>query len=206
MTKENLEGLCQCGCGQKTTIAKVNNKKWGYVKSKPVRFINHHHNKGPNNSQWKGGCMVDGQGYIKILAPGHPRANQKGYVPEAVLVAERATGKCLPFGAIVHHANEIKSDNRPKNLVVCENETYHHFLHERMIAIKATGDPHKRKCTLCKRWDEIKNIKRATASWVHPEYDKAYHKEYYIKHRDKFLRRAQEQHERRSHDRMEAGR
>jgi hypothetical protein len=35
-------GFCQCGCGQKTNIAKQTCKRNGYVKDQPNRFINGH--------------------------------------------------------------------------------------------------------------------------------------------------------------------
>lgn len=38
-------GYCQCGCGQRTPLAKLNRAKNGWVKGQPVRFIRGH-NKG----------------------------------------------------------------------------------------------------------------------------------------------------------------
>lgn len=37
-------GYCHCGCGQKTTIAKLTNARYGHVKGQPVRFVIGHHN------------------------------------------------------------------------------------------------------------------------------------------------------------------
>jgi hypothetical protein len=39
-------GLCQCGCGEKTNIAKRTNACYGHVKGQPVRFIVGHANRG----------------------------------------------------------------------------------------------------------------------------------------------------------------
>ena len=35
-------GHCQCGCGQKTTIAKKTSRRQGHVKGEPVRFLTGH--------------------------------------------------------------------------------------------------------------------------------------------------------------------
>lgn len=40
-------GLCECGCGQPAPIAPFSNKKRGWVKGQPLRFV-HGHNRVPN--------------------------------------------------------------------------------------------------------------------------------------------------------------
>lgn len=72
---------------------------------------------------------------------------------EHVLVAEKALGRSMPDGAVVHHVNEITSDNRPDNLVICPNEKYHNLLHKRMRALKASGNANLIKCKVCKQYD-----------------------------------------------------
>jgi endogenous inhibitor of DNA gyrase (YacG/DUF329 family) len=93
---------------------------------------------GETNPSWKGGKQVAQNGYITVYTPGHPRAH-KNHVREHVLVAEKALGKPLPKGAVVHHHNKITSDNRNNNLVICQDQSYHNILHSRMrkIAKKA---------------------------------------------------------------------
>ena len=88
---------------------------------------------GAGNPNWKGGLALT-SAYIRRHVPDHPRADSWGYVDEHVLVAERALGKYLPTGAVVHHVNVDRRNNAPTNLVICENQTYHKLLHVRMNA------------------------------------------------------------------------
>jgi hypothetical protein len=136
-------------------------------------------------------------GYVMISTPGGNHRNKRGCMKLSIIIAELVWGKLLPPGAVVHHVNGIKDDDRPKNLVICENQAYHQLLHERIKAQEATGDPHKRRCKTCKAWDDPEKLKKTGESWVHPVCDKEYHRGYYLNNRDKFLNRAQEQRERR---------
>ena len=92
------------------------------------------------------------RGYIGIWMPNHFRANSQGRVLEHLVIAEAALGHPLPDGAEVHHVNEIKSDNRHENLVICEDSDYHKLLHRRARAYRATGNAQSRKCVYCKAW------------------------------------------------------
>ncbi len=78
-------------------------------------------------------------------------AGYKRYRPEHVVIAERIIGKHLPDGAVVHHVNRNPVDNRPSNLVICENNSYHMHLHSRQRVVDAGCDPLTHKhCTMCK--------------------------------------------------------
>lgn len=59
--------------------------------------------------------------YNRVKCYGHPRADSSGNVLEHILIAEKALGKHLPDKAEVHHVNEIKTDNRNENLVICQD-------------------------------------------------------------------------------------
>lgn len=38
-----MRGICECGCGGQTRIAKLTDHRYGHVRGKPVRFIFNHH-------------------------------------------------------------------------------------------------------------------------------------------------------------------
>jgi len=98
----------------------------------------------------------------------------KNEVLEHRLIAEKALGKPLPKGAVVHHVNGGKTGD----IVICDSKGYHSLLHVRMRAYKATGDPNKRKCTFCSKWDDIKNMWLRKNKWngmyIHRECDNSY--------------------------------
>ena len=75
-------------------------------------------------------------------------------VKEHIAVAEKALGKHLPSGAIVHHVDHDGRNNVNSNLVICPSQAYHKLLHLREAALLATGDPDKRPCHICKQYDD----------------------------------------------------
>jgi hypothetical protein len=151
--------LCECGCGEDAGLAKYTMKTRGYMRGQPLRYIRGHMlGKGRKSPAWKSGVSHDKRGYIRILKPDHPHADNHGYVYEHVLVASNVLGKPLPPGTDIHHVNEVKHDNRPDNLVICEDTAYHQLLHSRRRAFLACGYATWRKCIYCNQWDRPERL------------------------------------------------
>lgn len=139
--------LCECGCAGAVTV----HQGW------PRRFIQGHNTPkgrfaGVAGRNWKGGRRPAAHGYVRIWSPTHPNATKIGYVLEHVFLAATALGRAVPKGVEVHHVNENKRDNRPENLVICQDHDYHALLHQRADALRATGDPRALRCCYCKLW------------------------------------------------------
>lgn len=158
-------GYCHCGCGKKTTIAPQTDTGKGYIKGDPRKYIvGHKGHAGSEHWNWRGGKFYDKKGYVLVYSPTHPNSNAAGYVREHILIAEKALGKFLPEGVVVHHANESKNSGP---LIICENEAYHRLLHQRMRAYKACGHANWRKCPYCKRYDDINNMINQSSGCAH---------------------------------------
>jgi hypothetical protein len=84
-------------------------------------------NVGSKNPNWKGGRTIAG-GYVYATDLSRRRA----YIAEHVLVAEKALGRFLTKKEVIHHINEVKSDNRLENLYLfsgqAEHARYHNLL------------------------------------------------------------------------------
>jgi len=99
---------------------------------------------------------------------GYFRVHEQGKrIHQHILVAERALGKPLPRGAVVHHVNENPSDNRPANLVICQDQGYHNILHGRIEARKAAGDANAKPCRYCHEYDNAETLVANGTSHYH---------------------------------------
>lgn len=103
---------------------------WGYIKYKTCskqcagkkKTLNGTA-RGKNNGMWKGGKYTDKDGYIMVMQKDHPNA-RSGYVPEHRLKIEKKIGRYLTRNEVVHHKNEIKSDNRLGNLILMDKKEH----------------------------------------------------------------------------------
>ena len=71
----------------------------------------------------------DKDGYVLLKIKGRKR-----WVAEHKLIAEKALGRTLRHGEVVHHINGVKSDNRNCNLLICTT-SYHLWLHSWMASL-----------------------------------------------------------------------
>ncbi len=86
--------------------------------------------------------------------------------PEHIEIAEKALGKSLPAGAVVHHHDKNRGNNANTNLVICQSQQYHLILHSRMNSIADGVDPntHKR-CYTCKLVKPYGEYYRDSSNW-----------------------------------------
>jgi len=85
-------------------------------------------------------------GYVYVYAPEHPLADNKGYYPEHILVAEQKLGRYLYEGEEVHHLDLNRANNRRNNLIVLD-AGQHATLHRWLARGAPIGDV---KCSLKK--------------------------------------------------------
>lgn len=113
-------GICECGCGGKTSISKTTVPSKRYFRGYPVPRMRGHSTQGSmeTHHNWKGGVVRKSTGYLLQYAPDHPHADRKGYVLQHRLVAEQMLGRPLLGSETVHHVNHVKDDNRRENLRV----------------------------------------------------------------------------------------
>ena len=101
---------------------------------------------GADGRNWKGGRRLSSTGYVQVFIGGTAK-----YELEHVMVVETALGHELPVGAVIHHHNQKKTDNRGCNLVVCQDDAYHVELHRKIRVLRAGGNPWTdRLCFRCK--------------------------------------------------------
>lgn len=75
-----------------------------------------YHQKGEQNARWKGGRIIDQDGYVLVKQFDHPRRDRHNYVREHRLVMEEMIGRYLEPGEVVHHKDGNKQNNAPENL------------------------------------------------------------------------------------------
>lgn len=111
------------------------------------------HRRGERAANWSGGRVAEPSGYVIATVESRVRGRT---IREHVLVAERALGRSLPSGAEVHHVNGDRADNRPANLVICHDVSYHRLLHKLQRIRTAGGRPFLDR--ICHKCNQVKPI------------------------------------------------
>lgn len=99
-------GFCKCGCGKEIDNLRVKSN-WHLC-----RWINGHHNKGNNNSRWKG-YTITKRGYIAVKRFDHPFRNSKNSVLEHRLVYEHYL--LILFDEVIYIPKKIDIDHEDEN-------------------------------------------------------------------------------------------
>ncbi len=98
---------------------------------------------GANNPNWKGGRTSHTKGY-SLVRSNHPR-NHNGYVLEHIVVAERKIGRRLKGDEVVHHKNEIVTDNRKENIEVMSRGEHTRYHNKRRARIAKEARQHQHR-------------------------------------------------------------
>jgi hypothetical protein len=81
---------------------------------------------GPGHPEWKGGRIVNKDGYIEIYSPNHPNQRKHTkYILEHRLVMEGSIGRHLTREEVVHHRDGDKQNNSIENLELFSSNAEH---------------------------------------------------------------------------------
>jgi hypothetical protein len=137
----------------------------------------------PNGRPRAHGWRTGNHGYRILFDREHPCTDRSGVVLEHVAVATAVLGKSLPAKAQIHHINGDKQDNRPANLVICQDRAYHMLLHQRQNALRSCGHATWRKCGFCHQYDDPINLaNHGHRSVVHRDCARRYKRARYARH------------------------
>jgi len=77
------------------------------------------------NWKWKGGRIIDKDGYVLIMSPNHPNRDRHNYMREHRLVMEQHLGRYLTANEVVHHKDRDKLNNTFGNLELFAHNSEH---------------------------------------------------------------------------------
>ena len=109
------KGLCQCGCGRKTRLARKTATNYGHVKGQPLRFIHGHHRGSYKTKR----LVVDSSGchiwqLSKIKGYGRLRVKE-GWVLAHRYYYKESYGS-IPDGMDLHHKCGVRACVNPEHL------------------------------------------------------------------------------------------
>lgn len=102
--------------------------EWGVPRHPAKNLPRPQPNKARKMSQngfWRGGEIVDANGYLRRKINEHPDANSNGYVLVHRLVMEKKLGRALIDCEVVHHVDGNKRNNAPENLELFSHNAEH---------------------------------------------------------------------------------
>jgi len=136
--ESGFDGICCESCGyEEIQLPKVYALRSGYI------------------------TLVDPNYRTPVIGSFHPKTKQ-----EHIAIAERALGHALPTGAVVHHHDRNKANNANRNLVICENASYHALIHARMNWIARGINPDtEARCYSCKTVKDLNDFPRDCTHW-----------------------------------------
>lgn len=163
------KGLCQCGCGKQTLLARYNDYKRGYTKGEPQRFYPGHYKTRKDRRQVGQRYLDLTSGYVKLYLPDHPNVHKSGHYGEHQYVMEQMLGRLLEPDEEVHHKDRNRQNNDPANLQLFSSSREHVLLlhHEEEKEIRSwAGYLGFAQCLRC-------------ASTDHPHFTRGYCKKCY---------------------------
>lgn len=147
---DSIRGLISAGWTQQKIADKLASEVDPRITAKSIYKVCRRHGiecqrtgprAGEEHPEWKGGRIVDRNGYIHIWCPDHPecqRLNEarrvkaggryyrkEKYIQEHRIVMEKHLGRNLLPTEVVHHKNDNKTDNRIENLELFDSNAKH---------------------------------------------------------------------------------
>jgi endogenous inhibitor of DNA gyrase (YacG/DUF329 family) len=112
-------------CGKAIYVQKCSVKEHNFCSQKCQIKFYLPSRSGEKNQNFINGATISRDGYALTFD------NERKRVPSHRLIAEKAIGRELHCGEVVHHIDENKLNNESSNLLVC-TISYHTFLHHKM--------------------------------------------------------------------------
>jgi len=88
-----------------------------------------------NHPRYKGRRII--KGYFHLYKPNHPNSRKDGYIAEHRYKISKKLGRPLKNNELIHHKNNIRTDNRISNLELAD-KIEHNRNHRIQEATKRT--------------------------------------------------------------------